>query len=60
MGSPTTKSAPDGIFPVYDNTCSSDEGKVAELPEPGAPTTEKVAVRQTESDLSLSLVMINL
>ncbi|KAH6962340.1 fungal-specific transcription factor domain-containing protein [Ilyonectria sp. MPI-CAGE-AT-0026] len=44
MGSSTTESAPDDqVSPVYDNTGSGDEGKVADLPEPGALATEKVA-----------------
>ncbi|KAH8879728.1 hypothetical protein GQ53DRAFT_800065 [Thozetella sp. PMI_491] len=44
MGSSTTESTPDDeVSPVYDNTCSGDEAKVADLPEPDAPTTEKVA-----------------
>lgn len=60
MGSSTTESAPDDqVSPVYDNTGSGDEGKVAALPEPNAPATEKVAVRRAASDPSLPLVVIN-
>jgi hypothetical protein len=57
MGSSTIGSAPgDEVFAVTvcNNTCSGDEEKVAELPEPEAPPTEKVAVRRALSHLSLS------
>lgn len=59
MGSSTAESAPDDqVSPVYDNTGSGDEGKVTDLQEPDALTTEKVAVRRAIP--SLPLVVINL